>query len=187
MARTFTVKKSGGTDYSPGWKLLTISKAKYDDYNGTQCLDMWFEGYPDSFNARVYATTGSNGEEFAIGQVFRFANAGITSGLEGPEGIVIKMDDNPSLLVGQKLNGYFYKDGEYTRVLKQFAPTIFTNEVETFQEKDTDYWKASAEKYYNNFIRNKEDNSNGFIESTTEKTASTTTTAYTPVNEDNLF
>ena len=163
MARTFTVKKSGGTDYTEGWKLLTISNAVYADFNGTQCLDMYFECYPETFNARVYATTGSNGEEFAIGQVFRFANAGITSGLEGPDGIVIKMDDNPELLKGKQLNGFFYKDGEFSRVLKQFAPTVFTNEVETFNEKDVEYWKGSAEKYYENYIAKKEqkDNTSG--------------------------
>jgi len=138
MSRTMTIKKGGGTDFSQGWKTVTIANAKYGDYNGTQYLDLWFEGYPETFNARIYATKGSNGEEFAIGQVFRFANAGITGGLEGPE------------------------DGEYTRVLKQFAPTVFANDVESFQEKDVDYWKGSAERYYNNYIANKS-SSNGFV------------------------
>ena len=133
MARTFTVKKSGGTDYSPGWKLLTISKAKYDDYNGTQCLDMWFEGYPDSFNARVYATTGSNGEEFAIGNLFRFANAGITDALESANGeTIIKMNDDAAELVGKTVNAYFYKDGKFTRALGQIAPVPFKNIVEEY-------------------------------------------------------
>ena len=162
MARTLTVKKGGGNDFSKGWKTVTISKAKYGEFSGTQFLDIWFEGYPDTFNARIYATKGSNGEEFAIGQVFRFANAGITGGLEGPEGIVVKMDDNPELLKGKQLNAYFHPDGKYTRVLKQFAPTVFANDVESFQEKDVDYWKSSAEKYFNNYVANKT-SSNGFI------------------------
>ena len=152
MARTLTVKKGGGNDFSKGWKTVTISKAKYGEFSGTQFLDIWFEGYPDTFNARIYATKDPNGEEFAIGQVFRFANAGITSALEGPDGMVIKMDDDPQLLKGKQLNAYFHPDGDYTRVLKQFAPTVFSNEVETFQEKDIEYWKSSAEKYYNNYV-----------------------------------
>ena len=78
MARTITIKKGGGGIYSPGWHELTISKAKYSEYQGTKCIDIWFKGYPDNFNARVYAKNGKNGEEFAIGQVYRFANAGIT-------------------------------------------------------------------------------------------------------------
>lgn len=156
MARTLKVKKGGGNDFSPGWKEVIISKATYGEFNGTQYLDIWFEGYPDTFNARVYEAKDSNGEEFAIGQVFRFANAGITSALEGPGELVIKMDDNPELLTGKNINAYFYPDGEYTRVLKQFAPTMFSNDVESFQEKDITYWKSSAEKYYNGYVLKKE-------------------------------
>ena len=170
MARTLKVKKGGGNDFTPGWKQVMISKATYGDFNGTQFLDMWFDGYPDTFNARIYATSDSNGEEFAIGQVFRFANAGITSALEGPEEMVIKMDDNPELLTGKSINAYFYADGKYTRVLKQFAPTVFSNQVETFQEKDVAYWKSSAEKYYNGYVLNKISEA-----STDQATASTNT------------
>ncbi len=171
MSRTMTIKKGGGNDFSEGWKQVTISKAKYGTFNGTQFLDMWFNGYPDTFNARVYATKGKDGEEFAIGQVFRFANAGITSGLEGPEGIVMKLDDNPELLSGKSINAYFYPDGDYSRVLKQFAPTVFSNDVESFQEKDVEYWKGAAKKYYDNYVANKT-SSGGFMETKSEEVKS---------------
>ena len=150
--RTITLKK-GGTDFGPGWKTVTINGAQYGDWNGTKYLDLTFEGYPETLNARVYSAIGKNGEEFAIGQVFRFANAGISGGLEGPEGnMLMKIDDEPSNLIGKHLNAFFYKDGEYSRILKQFAPTEFHNEVENFNEKDVTYWKNKAEKYYRDYV-----------------------------------
>ena len=149
MARTITIKKGGGGIYSPGWHELTISKAKYSEYQGTQCIDIWFKDYPDNFNARVYAKNGKNGEEFAIGQVYRFANAGITGSLEGPDKtMMIKIDDSAEALEGCKLNGYFYKDGEYSRCLKQ------------------DYVKKNTGR----------DNNGAFV-STTESTSTATTDA----------
>jgi len=162
MARTMTINSGtgGGTDYTPGWKQLTISTAAYGDYNGSKYLDVGFEGYPENFTARVYAKTDQNGEEFAIGQVFRFANAGITGGLEGPNGTkVMKMDDDPANLTGKSVHGYFYKDGKYSRVLKQFAPTVFENEVESFSDNDVTYWKGRAENYYEKYV--KKDTQNG--------------------------
>ena len=157
--RTLTVKKGGGTNYTTGWHTLTISNAKYGDYNGAKFLDVWFEGYPENFTMRVYEKIGKDGEEFAIGQVFRFANAGITGGLEGANGTkVMKMDDDPANLVGKTVNGYFYKDGKYSRVLKQFAPTVFENEVESFKDNDVVYWKGRAENYYEKYVRKSSDN-----------------------------
>ena len=179
MARTITIKKGGGGIYSPGWHELTVSKAKYNDYQGTQCIDIWFEGYPDNFNARVYAKNGKNGEEFAIGQVYRFANAGITGSLEGPDKtMMIKIDDSAEALTGCKLNGYFYKDGEYSRCLKQFAPTVFKNDVEEFNMNDVIYWKSKAEKYYQEYVKDNtgRDNNGAFV-SPTESDTSTGVTA----------
>ena len=52
---TLTVKKGGGgSNYTVGWHTLTVSNAKYGDYNGTKFLDVWFEGYPENFTMRVY-------------------------------------------------------------------------------------------------------------------------------------
>ena len=165
MSRTMTINKGGGgTNYEPGWKELTISRGAYGVYNDMQYLDVWFEDYPENLNARIYAKKGTNGEEFAIGQVFRFADAGITGALDGADGkMIIKMDDNPSLLAGKQVNAYFYKDGKYSRILKQFAPAVFQNAAEEFKEKDVEYWKGKAENYYTKYVLPK-------IETDTEET-----------------
>jgi hypothetical protein len=164
MARTMTVRKgtTGGTDYSPGWKELKISDAGYGEWEGTQYLDIWFDGYPENMSARIYAQMGKDGEEFAIAQVFRFANAGITGVLEGAEdSMVLKFDDNPELLKGKSVNAYFYKDGKYSRILKQIAPTIFTNDAEEFNESSVIFWKGKAENYYEKFVKPKLNNYQG--------------------------
>ena len=153
--RTLTVRKGSGTNYTTGWHTLTISNAKYGDYNGSKFLDIWFDTYPENFTMRVYEKMGKDGEEFAIGQVFRFANAGITDGLDGPDGnVVVKIDDDTSHLKGKHINVYFHKDGEYTRALRQCAPTEFKNIIEEFTESDVEYWKSRAEKFYTDYVKN---------------------------------
>ena len=125
MARTITIKKGGGGQYSPGWHELTISRAEYNEWNGTKCIDIWFKDYPDNFNARVYAKNGKNGEEFAIGQVYRFANAGITGSLEGPDKtMMIKIDDSAEALAGCKLNGYLHQQS-LKMTLKSLARMMY--------------------------------------------------------------
>ena len=109
--RTLTIKSGGsGTNYDAGWHELLVSKAEYGEWNGSKYLDVYFDEYPENLNMRVYAKTGTDGEEFAIGQVYRFANAGISSALEGPDGTkVVKLDDSPEALIGKKMNVYFIK------------------------------------------------------------------------------
>ena len=112
--RTLTTRTSGGGqyDFANGWHTVTIKAAKYGDWNGNKFLEMAFQDYPDTFTLRVYAKNSANGEEFAIGNVFRFANAGITDGLDGPDGnIIVKIDDDTSHLKGKQLNICFHKDG----------------------------------------------------------------------------
>ena len=55
MPRTMTVSKGGGVSYEEGWKTATISRAAYGVFNEAKYLDVWFEGYPENFNARIYA------------------------------------------------------------------------------------------------------------------------------------
>ena len=155
--RTLTIKSGGtGTDYKEGWHELIVSNAKYGEWNGSKCIDVYFDEYPENFNMRVYAKTGTDGEEFAIGQLYRFANAGITSGLEGPDGTkVIKMDDSAEALIGKKMNVYFYKDGKYSRILSKTAPTSFENTVESFNPADIDYWKGRAMAFYDKYVEPK--------------------------------
>mgnify|MGYP003123601559 CR=1 FL=1 len=161
MARTLTVKSGGGDagKYNPGWHEVTVSNAKYGTWNDSKYLDIWFDGYPENLNMRVYEKIGKDGSEFAIGQVFRFANAGITGSLEGSDNtMVIKIDDTTEALKGSKLNIFMYKEGKYSRILKQTAPTAFKNDVESFEDNDVEYWKSRAESYYNDYVK-KSDNS----------------------------
>lgn len=172
--RTLTVKKGTGVDYKTGWHTLAISDAKYGDWEGKKFLDIWFDGYSENFSMRIYEKIGKDNEEFAIGQVFRFADAGITDGLDGPDGnLIVKIDDDAANLKGKSINVYFYKDGEYTRALKQCAPIEFKNIIETFTEGDVEYWKSRAEKYYLDYVANKTNGSSTFA-TTTNTTTDTT-------------
>jgi hypothetical protein len=149
--RTLTVKQ-GGSSWSTGWHTLTVSTAKYGDYNGSKFLELGFKDYPDNFTLRIYAKMGKDGEEFAIGNVFRFANAGITEVLEGTGGDkVVKLDDSAEQMVNKLLNIFFYKDGEYTRAYSSVAPTVFENGIDTFTERDVDFWKGKAETRFHNY------------------------------------
>ena len=167
--RTITVKKTTGGKFSPGWKEAEITKAAYGDYNGTKYIDCFFKDYPDSLNLRIYEKRGQNGEEFAIGRLFRFANAGISEVLNGADGeSVVKIDDSPSTLMGKKVNIFMYKDGEYSRVLSSVAPTVFENQLESFKDNDVEYWKSQAENYYQKYVAHKIANGNTSKETTSE-------------------
>ena len=154
MGRTLTIKKGGNNQFTKGWHTLAISGAKYGKFEDSSYIDVWFENFPDHFKMRLYAKKNKEGEEFAIGQLFRFANAGITEALEGDgNNVVVKIDDEAIELVGKDVNVYFYKDAKgYTSVLQQVAPTVFTNVVEEFNEDDVEYWKTKAEAYYENYV-----------------------------------
>ena len=156
MVRTLTVKTGGGSSFSTGWHTKLISKAEYGDFNGTKYLDVWFDDFPESLNMRVYEKKNADGEEFAIGNLFRYANAGITSALEGANNTkVIKLDDSADALIGKNINVYVHKDGKYSRVLNQCAPTEFENVVEKFSADDVQYWKDRAEKYFKEYVQPK--------------------------------
>ena len=149
--RTLTVKQ-GGSNWATGWHTLTVSTAKYGTYNDSKFLELGFVDYPDNFTLRIYAKKGKDGEEFAIGNVFRFANAGITEVLEGTGGDkVVKLDDSAEQMVDKKLNIFFYKDGDYTRAYSSVAPTVFENGIDTFTESDVEFWKDKAETRFRNY------------------------------------
>ena len=149
--RTLTVRQ-GGSVWTTGWHTLTVNTAKYGTYNESKFLELGFKDYPDNFTLRIYAKIGKDGEEFAIGNVFRFANAGITEVLEGTGGDkVAKIDDSAEQMVGRQLNVFFYKDGEYTRAYSSVAPTVFENAIDTFTERDVDFWKEKAETRFRNY------------------------------------
>jgi hypothetical protein len=156
MARTFTLPKKGSGNWSEGWHTLTISKAEYGEWTGTKFIDVWFKDYPENFNMRVYAKVGKGSEEFAIGSLFRFANAGITDALESAEGeTVLKIDDSAEALTDKIVNVMFYKDGKFTRILPKVAPVEFTNIVDKFESKDVAYYKTKAVDYFKKYVQPK--------------------------------
>ena len=149
--RTLTIKQ-GGSNWSTGWHTLTVSTAKYGTYNDSKFIELGFADYPENFTLRIYAKKGRDGEEFAIGYVFRFANAGITEVLEGTGGDkVVKIDDSATEMVGKDLNIFFYKDGDYTRAYSSVAPTVFENTIDIFTETDVEFWKGKAETRFQNY------------------------------------
>ena len=157
MAITVTVKKGTSSgNFEPGWKKVIIKSANYGSLeNGTKYIDVYFNEYPDTFNLRMYAKTNKEGEEFAIANLFRYANAGITEvadGIETGEHIV-KIDDTASNLVDKEVWIYLYKNEEgYSRVLQRIAPVEFEGTLDTFNENDVNYWKGRAEKYFKDWV-----------------------------------
>ena len=149
--RTLTVKH-GGSLWTTGWHTLTVTTAKYGTYNESKFLEIGFKDYPDNFTLRIYAKVGKDGEEFVIGNVYRFANAGITEVLEGTGGDkVVKIDDSAEQMVNKQLNIFFYKDGDYTRAYSSVAPTVFENAIDTFTEGDVEFWKNKAETRFRDY------------------------------------
>tara|TARA_R110002020_G_scaffold153139_5_gene332338 strand:- start:1254 stop:1781 length:528 start_codon:yes stop_codon:yes gene_type:complete len=140
---------SGGGLWSEGWHQLTIESAEYGDWNGVRFLDTRFEGYPNTFKLRVYeANNKETHEEFALAKFFKLSNAGIIDKVKSPNGKeVIQYDDNPSGLVGKKINGYFYKEGEYVRVSDRIAPVAQEGTVISYSEDDVHFWKGVTEKH----------------------------------------
>jgi len=170
--RTMTVKSGGRIE--PGWHEVTIKKATFEtNDNDSTYLDVWFIELPETLNMRVYEAFDKAGNEFAVGSVFRFANAGITTVLDGPNGEKsVTIDDNPNGLRDHKLNIYLYpdpKNPKYSRVLKQPAPTVFKNDVETFTETDVKYWMDRSEDYYEKWVKNGAPTSNGAVAHTIKK------------------
>jgi hypothetical protein len=157
MARTFTLPKKGTGQWNDGWHTVTVNSAEYGTLdNGSKYIDVTFENYPDNFNMRVYAKQGKEGEEFAIANLFRFANAGITDALQSATGeTVVKLNDEAEELKGKTINAYFYKNGKYTRVLPQIAPVPFKNIVEEFTDKDVTYFKGKAESFFSKWVEPK--------------------------------
>ena len=155
--RTLTIKSGGGGgNFTGGWNHVRITSAKYGEWEGNKFIDIFFEDFPETLNMRVYSKKGKDGEEFAIGRLFRFANAGLTEALEGDDGTkVIKLDDSPEQLKGKNLNIFLYKDGEYSKVLKEIAPVPFKNIVEEFTDKDVDFWKGRALQYFDKYVKPK--------------------------------
>ena len=169
-----TVKSGSTGDYTPGWKIVTIKSATYGDHEGNRFLDMWFEEYGDNFNGRIWEKKDKEGNEFAIANLFRFANAGIeTVSANGDASTkIVQIDDKAVNLHGKRINIYLYKNTEgYARVLQRIAPTQFTNQLDTMDETSVEYWKGKAEVYFKDWVEpniaTSSDSRDGFIETAT--------------------
>jgi hypothetical protein len=157
-----TITSSSGSDWSKGWKEVTLKEAKYGMYNDdVRYVDAWFEEYPETINLRLYEAKSKNtGEEFAIARLFKLANAGILGEVQDSAGKKsLQYDDDAVNLNGKQIQVFFYKNEEgYFRVLNRVAPVVQSNEILSYNEKDVDYWKGQGEKYYEQYKKPSESN-----------------------------
>ena len=80
-------KNEGGGGYDEGWKTVTVSEATKGEFNGSKYVDLFFDGYPETFKLRVFqAHNKENHEEFAIARFFKFANAGVIDIIKSSDG-----------------------------------------------------------------------------------------------------
>ena len=157
--KTMSASSGGGSKFAEGWHEVKVSKASYGTYEANDgdkgYLDILFEDYPDNMNLRVYeAVNKETKHEFAIENIFRYANAGIVSKLEDPTGKnpLLQYDDDEKGLVGRTINIFMYKEtktGEgYSRILNRIAPVAHVGEHLSYTDKDVTGIKASCEKSY---------------------------------------
>ena len=132
-----------GVDLPTGWNIMKISNAKDGDYNGTRYIDLHFEGMPESLKCRIWsATNKETGEDFGIGNLFYYANAGITV-----EGDSATIDDNATHLKGKSLNVFFYtNENGYTDAAQRVVPVVRDGFSESYVEK----LKVKAEAWVKN-------------------------------------
>ena len=152
--KTMSASSDGGK-FSAGWHTVSISKAEYGTYEGTdgdkRYLDILFEGYPDNMNLRAYETVNSKtGEEFKVANIFKYANAGIVGVLKDPNGKeVISYDDEASGLKGKEINIYLYKEqktgNEYSRIYESIAPVAQEGEHLSFTDIQVNGIKGGVE------------------------------------------
>ena len=152
--KTMTGAEPGQNAYERGWHTVTISKAKWGSWNDNKYMDVYFEGYNEACNLRIYERLNEETkEEFAIAKLFKLANAGIISVLKDQTGNkpVIQYDDEPENLVGKKINVLIVddkKNPKYARVWDRIAPVAHEGEHLTYTEDDVAYWKGQSDANY---------------------------------------
>ena len=144
-----TIKKNQDfTDYSVGWKELTIisaEKGKYDNEKATKYIDLRFESYPENMKLRLHQKFNkTTKEEFCVTRAFRYTNTGIKEIAESEGDYRVEIDTNPEHLIGQKINGYFYKNEKgYTDISDNILPAkSFENQIEKWDEKKIEESKS---------------------------------------------
>lgn len=151
--------RSNGYNLQEGWQIAAISYAEFGQWNVVKYIDVYFEGLPETLNLRIYETVNSQtGKEFAIGNLFRFANAGIVEVQTNGDSKHVRINDDPTVLSGKKLNIFLYREGSrYFRILSRVAPAEwFENELEIMSPDSIEYWKYRAEWYYKQYVELRE-------------------------------
>ena len=93
-----TIKKNQDfTDYSAGWKELTITsaeKGKYDNEKGTKYIDLRFEDYPENMKLRLHQKFNkTTKDEFCVTRAFRYTNTGIKEVAESEGDYRVEIDN----------------------------------------------------------------------------------------------
>ena len=119
-------------NYPTGWREVTIAKAIDGVHNGTRCIDLYFKDLPENLKCRVWsAVNADTGEEFSIGNLFRYAHAGITD-----EGDHWGVDDHVRHLKDKTLNVLFYEnDNGFTDASQRVVPVISDDFSEGYVKK----------------------------------------------------
>ena len=133
-----------GGNYPVGWHEVTIAKATDGDFDGTRYIDLHFKDLPENLKCRVWsAVNATTGEDFGIGNLFHFADAGIKTDDDG----VLTIDDNVNHLKGKSLNVFFYEnENGYTDAAQRVVPVVREGFGESYVEKlktKTEAWVHS--------------------------------------------
>ena len=164
---------SEGGNYPTGWHKVIIAKATDGDFDGTRYIDLHFKDLPENLKCRVWsAVNATTGEDFGIGNLFHFANAGIKTDDDG----VLTIDDSSRHLHGKTLNVLFYEnDNGFTDAAQRVVPVVRDGFSEGYVEK----LKSKTETW----VRSR---TNGTVHKT-EHVTNGTTTSPTPTGEEVPF
>ena len=133
-----------GVAYPTGWHIVTISDATDGDFEGTRWIDLHFKGLPDNLKTRVWsAVNAETGEDFGIGNLFYYANAGLTVGDDGQ----LTIDDSVTHLKGKTLNILFYEnENGFTDGAQRVVPVVREGFSEAYVQKlkvKTETWVSN--------------------------------------------
>jgi len=133
-----------GGNYPTGWHTVTISHATEGDFEGTRYIDLHFKDLPENLKCRVWsAVNKETGEDFGIGNLFHFADAGIKDTGDG----TVTIDDHVHHLKGKRLNVFFYEnDGGFTDAAQRVVPLV----RDGFSEGYVDKLKSRTETWAHN-------------------------------------
>ena len=159
---------SEGGNYPTGWHTVTISNATDGNWDGTRFIDLHFKDHPENLKCRVWsAVNEETGEDFGIGNLFHYADAGLTE-VDGG----VNIDDNVRHLHGKSLNVLFYEnDSGFTDAAQRVVPTVRDGFSESYVEKLKTKTEAWVQSRTNNVVTRV--STNGTPTTTTSETEET--------------